>query len=304
MFYEYPLNEVTGKLTSALVTLTPSESKRLIAKGVAAMPEVWNALESGVIIFARGSTNAYVAEEIMIKTENKAAYDKKVLNKSEYSRGVITMGELTTNQRRGTGNDFVLKNGKIWDISPRDVIPQFTRNDVFFKGASAVDAWGEAGVLCAGADAGTIGYALTLLMARDANLIVPVGLEKMVPSVEDAISVTGCFNYKYSTGFPCSLIPLVKGKVVTEIQALAILFGVNATMVGAGGIGGSEGTVVLVVEGSEADVDKAFNLIKSIKGEAPTPAPEIRGPSGANFNWDAKAIQDARAIQEAAAARR
>lgn len=298
MFYEYPIPINNGKSVSALVTLTPSESKRLIAKGVAAMPEVENALELGVIIFARGTTNAYVAEEIMIRTENKAAYDKKILNKAEYSRGVITHGELTTNQRRGTGNDFVLKAGKVWDISPRDVITQFTRSDVFIKGASAVDAWGEAGVLCAGADAGTIGYSMMSLIARDANLIVPVGLEKMVPSVEDAVSVTGCYNYKYSTGTPCSLIPLVKSKVVTEIQALAILFGVNATMVGAGGIGGSEGSVVLVVEGAESNVDKAFDLIKSIKGENPTPSPEIMGPSGANFNWDAKAIQ------EAAAARR
>lgn len=297
MFYEYPLNPPNGRPTSAMVTLTPSESKRLIAKAVAAMPEVENALDSGIIIFARGTTNAYVAEEILTRTENKAAYDKKILNKAEYSRGVITNGELTTNQRRGTGNDFVLKAGKIWDISPRDVIPQFTRDDVFIKGASAVDAWGEAGVLCAGADAGTIGYAMMSLIARDANLIVPVGLEKMVPSVEDAISVTGCFNYKYSTGTPCSLIPLVKGRVVTEIQALAILFGVNATMVGAGGIGGSEGAVVLVIEGGETDVDKAFALIKSIKGEKPTPSPEIMGPSGATFNWDAKAIQDAAAAR-------
>jgi hypothetical protein len=297
MFYEYPLKPFNGRPTSALVTLTPSESKRLIAKAVAAMPEVENALESGVIIFARGSTNAYVAEEIMTRTENMAAYNKKILNKAEYSRGIITSGELKTNGRRGTGDDFVLKAGKVWDISPRDVIPQFTRSDVFIKGASAVDAWGEAGVLCAGADAGTIGYALMPLVARDAILIVPVGLEKMVPSVEDAVNVTGCFNYKYSTGTPCSLIPLVKSRVVTEIQALGILFGVNATMVGGGGIGGSEGTVVLVVEGGEADVDKAFALIKSIKGEKPTPSPEIMGPSGATFNWNAKAIQDAAAAR-------
>jgi hypothetical protein len=293
MFYDYPLKPFDGRPTSALVTLTPSESKRLIAKGVAAMPEIENALESGVIVFARGTTNAYVAEEILTRTENKAAYDKKILNKAEYSRGVITKGELATNQRRGTGNDFVLKNGKILDVSPRDLIGQFTRDDVFIKGASAVDAWGEAGVLCAGADAGTIGYALANLMARSSNLIVPVGLEKMVPSVEDAINVTGFYNYKYSVGTPCSLIPLVKGKIVTEIQALAILFGINATMVGAGGIGGSEGAVVLVVEGGEADVDKAFAFIKSIKGEAPTPSPEIMGPSGASFNYDAKAMQEA-----------
>ncbi|MBM2825475.1 MAG: hypothetical protein HW402_1139 [Dehalococcoidales bacterium] len=294
MFYEYPMPEITGNTTKALVTLTPAESKRLIAKGVAAMPEVKNALKSGIIIFARGTTNTYVAEEIMqTSSENKAAYDHNIINKAEYSRGIITHGELTSNRRRGTGTDFVLKNGKIWDIRPQEVIPQFTRDDVFFKGANAVDVWGQAGVLCAGADGGTIGYALTSLIARDANLIVPVGLEKMIPSVEDALNVTGVYNYKYSTGSPVVLIPLVKAKVVTEIQALAILFGVSTTMVGAGGIGGSEGAVVLVIEGDESDVDKAFGLIKSIKGEKPVPTPEIILPSGATLNWDAKAIQEA-----------
>lgn len=294
MFYEYPIPEVTDNITKALVTLTPAESKRLIAKSVAAMPEVKKALESGIIIFARGTTNTYVAEEIMqANDENKAAYNRKIINKAEYSRGVITHGELTSNQRRGTGNDFVLKNGKVWDVKPQEVISQFTRNDVFFKGANAIDAWGEAGVLCASADAGTIGYAMMSLIARDANLIVPVGLEKMIPSVEDALSVTGVYSYKYSTGSPVVLVPLVKAKVVTEIQALAILFGVSATTVGAGGIGGSEGTVALVIEGDEASVDKAFDLIKSIKGEKPVPAPEIMRPSGATFNWDAKTIQEA-----------
>jgi len=293
MFYEYPIPETTGETTKALVTLTPAESKRFIAKGVAAMPEVKKALMTGIIIIARGTTNTYVAEEIMqIDPQNKAAYDQKVVNKGDYSRGVITHGELTVNQRRGTGNDIVLKNGKIWDIQPRETIPQFSRNDVFFKGASAVDAWGEAGVLCAGEDAGTIGYALMSLIARDANLIVPVGLEKMIPSVEAALNVTGVYNYKYSTGTPVALVPLIKGKIVTEIQAFAILFGVSATMVGAGGIGGSEGTVALVIEGDEASVDKTFDLIKSIKGEKPVPAPEIMRPSGANFNWNAKTIQE------------
>jgi hypothetical protein len=294
MFYEYPIPEIIGNTTKALVTLTSAESKRLIAKGVVAMPEVKKALESGIIIIGRGTTNTYIAEEIMqTDTESKAAYHHRVINKAEYSRGVITHGELTVNQRRGTGNDFVLKGGNLWDIRPQEVIPQFTRNDVFFKGANAVDVWGEAGVFCASADAGTIGYALMSLMARDANLIVAVGLEKMVPSVVEALNVTGVYNYKYSIGRPVALIPLVKAKVVTEIQALAILFGVSATMVGAGGIGGSEGSVVLVIEGDEASVDKAFGSIESIKGEEPVPAPEIIEPSGATFGWDAKAIQEA-----------
>ena len=36
-----------------------------------------------------------------------------------------------------------------------------------------------------------------------------------------------------------------------------------------GGVGGSEGAVTLSIEGNEASVKKAFDLIKSIKGEPP-----------------------------------
>jgi hypothetical protein len=46
----------------ALFTLTPSESKRLIGKAVAAMPEVQNAKEKGYLIIGRDSTNIYITE--------------------------------------------------------------------------------------------------------------------------------------------------------------------------------------------------------------------------------------------------
>ena len=47
------------------VTLTPAESKRLIAMGVAALPEVKRALREGIVIVAVGTTNARVAEELL-----------------------------------------------------------------------------------------------------------------------------------------------------------------------------------------------------------------------------------------------
>ncbi|MBW2262654.1 MAG: hypothetical protein JRG91_11825, partial [Deltaproteobacteria bacterium] len=46
----------------ASFTLTVAESKRLIAKGVAAIPEVARARREGTLIVGRGSTNAYVLE--------------------------------------------------------------------------------------------------------------------------------------------------------------------------------------------------------------------------------------------------
>jgi len=61
----------------------------------------------------------------------------------------------------------------------------------------------------------------------------------------------------------------MNGKVVTEIQAFDILFGLTAVHVGGGGVSGSEGTVVLSVTGEEAEVRKAIELVESIKGEPP-----------------------------------
>ena len=52
------------------------------------------------------------------------------------------------------------------------------------------------------------------------------------------------------------------------------LSGKTALVTGAsGGIGGSEGSVALVVEGSEDEVASAFEIVGSIKGEPPVGHP-------------------------------
>ena len=40
--------------------LTVAESKRLIAKGVAALPQVQRAMKEGIVAVAPGTTNGYV----------------------------------------------------------------------------------------------------------------------------------------------------------------------------------------------------------------------------------------------------
>ena len=46
-------------------TLTPAAGKRLIAKAVVAHPVVQTALKSGTVAIIAGTTNGYVAEEIL-----------------------------------------------------------------------------------------------------------------------------------------------------------------------------------------------------------------------------------------------
>ena len=83
---------------------------------------------------------------------------------------------------------------------------------------------------------------------------------------------------------------MVLGKVVTEIQAFALLAGVRAYHLASGGVGGSEGAVVLSLEGDEEKVEKAFELVKSIKGEPPVTLPDtLFVSSAADYNYDALA---------------
>ena len=63
------------------------------------------------------------------------------------------------------------------------------------------------------------------------------------------------------------LYPVTCGLVVTEIEALGILTGVAARHVASGGIAGSEGAVVLLLEGDPKGVAKAFELCQSVKDE-------------------------------------
>ena len=60
----------------ALFTLTPAESKRLLGKAVVAMPEVQHAKNNGYLLVGRGSTNAFILEELL---EKKIEKEKELL---------------------------------------------------------------------------------------------------------------------------------------------------------------------------------------------------------------------------------
>lgn len=253
MFYKNSAEETRG-----IVVLTPAESKRLIAKAVKEMPEVKRALKKGRIIIIGGTTNAYVAEEIT---------GKKV-DKFWFAAGRIANGKLGANEADKRVLPFVLKDGKVVDISPGTMLQEFTADDVYIKGANAVDADGYAGILMSSDKGGTIGAAMGILSASGSHLIVPVGLEKLVPSVVDAAKKCGQGKIKYATGDKVGMMVLTNANVVTEIQAIGILFGksgVSATHIASGGVAGSEGAVVLVLEGPNKGVKKAFDFICRIK---------------------------------------
>lgn len=250
----------------ALFVLTPPESKRLIGKAVAALPEVKKAKEKGKLLIGHGSTNVYVAEEVLGRKKLNATLDRDA-----YLSGVIQSGALCTIPNREKPAILVLNRGVIEPppLTMSELLKDFDRNSVFIKGANAVDPEGNAAAMVAHPEGGTIGWAIAALWARGIRLIVPVGLEKLVPSVKKSVEICGHQSLDYCEGLKVGMIPLTGGKVITELEALKILAGAEAFHVASGGSAGSEGCVTLVAEGADKIIKNAIRIVESVKGEPP-----------------------------------
>ncbi len=248
------------------MALTSSESKRLIAKAVLNMETVSNALKNGTLVICRGSTNAFVIEELA----------DSVVEKGNYTAGYIGPKGLSVNPKISTETIFV--EGKVKKgATLADIINELKPGDVIIKGANAIGPDGIPAVLIGRGNpktnAGTLGLFQMPAMARGINAIIPIGLEKSIPvSVLVGSKEVAADKVDWATGMPCSLIPIF-GTVVTEIEALRILAEVEAIPIAAGGIGGAEGSIVLLVKGTDEHVQKAISIVEKIKGE-----PQVKEP--------------------------
>ena len=238
------------------ITLTPSESKRLIAKSIKNLPIIKNALKKGLILINLGTTNAFLVEELLGKKIEKAIF----------SSGIID-GRTCIVPKDKRCNDILIENGKIVDKGEKkeDTINRLSSGDVFIKGANAIDSHGVAGIMLANSTGGTIGMAIGPIMAKGVNFVIPVGLEKMVfGSIIETSKHVGTERFDKSIGIPVGIVP-VHGTVITEIEALKLLGAEEVYHIGSGGIGGAEGSVTLCVKCKE--LEKIADYVLSIKGE-------------------------------------
>jgi len=243
----------------ALFVFTPAESMRFIAKAVAQLPEVVRAATDGEIAIGHGGTNVYVAEEIF----------GECTSRDKYLSGIIVNRILCVTQAEEKPQMLLWRKGVLNPpaATMAETLKDFGADSVFIKGANAVDAEGNVGVFVANPAGGTIGWSYGILSARGCHLIVPVGLEKLVPSVRTAARSCGQDTLYYCQGIRIGMIPIMNATVVTEIEAFRILFDLGAVHVGGGGMTESQGSVVLVAEGEKEKLDRAIALIESIKGE-------------------------------------
>lgn len=244
-------------MPSACFHLTVAEGKRLIARAVARIPAVREALRDGLIAIGKGSTNAYVAEELLGRPIEKAGY---LLGNTQPSVGAQPLSATPI-------AEIVLRNGEpVEGLSVIDAALTMKPGDVVLKGANALSPDRRmAGVLIGNPTGGTAGNTLGHVIGKGVTQIIPVGLEKTIPGdlwdvasrVNDAREVIGSLPRFW----------ISQGTIVTEIEALAILAGVEARAIGAGGINGAEGSVWFLVDGERERVDAALREVESVLGE-------------------------------------
>jgi hypothetical protein len=284
-------------MARALLNFTPELSKGLIAKGVAALPQVREAFENGKVVISTGSTTTHIYRELS----------------GHWPEGPLACGMVTGKGLcvgRGM-TDFLGTHGhaKYWyfekgtPVQTEDldeVLAGCTAEDVFMKGANALDPMGQAGVLLGMENGGTIGKTIGHVMAKGIHFVIPVGLEKMVMGAvaDDAVEM-GIHRLDHCSGMPVGLLP-ISGEVITEMEAVAQLARVAVFHVAAGGVSGGEGSVALLVKGEKEQVEKIVDLYAFLKKETEA-APSVGPALCADHKWRhcaAKNIYYAKNVKE------
>jgi hypothetical protein len=245
--------------------ITPHAGKRLIAKTIANHPAIVKVLKKGTLVIVAGTTNGYVAEEIL-KTY-KIADD---FSRKHFFRGItIPPGKNVTAEGRLEDEskfpgDVVITNG-VWQKGKTiaEIIDNLTEGDVILKGANALDlTQRQAAILIGHPKSGTIGLALPAIVGRRVRLIIPVGIEKRIDGnlniLAEKINAPGTGGYR--------LLP-VPGEVFTELDALRVLTAAEVELIAAGGVCGAEGACWIAVTGEKEQEEFAEQIIASVTDE-------------------------------------
>ncbi len=223
--------------------LTPAMGKRLIAKALLKHPAVGERMSSGRLVIIAGTTNAYVAEEVLGALGQVEGFARK-----GFRRGMTLPPGVDADQYAAEfAGDVVIEDGQ-WRRGEQifDVVDDLAEGDVVLKGANAVNLQHRnAGVYIGHPKAGTIGATVQAIVGRRVRLIVPVGLEKRI--VEPIDQVAGALNAPGASGPRMMPLP---GEVFTELEALSVLSGAEVRLLAGGGVYGAEGCVYLGVSGS------------------------------------------------------
>lgn len=239
--------------------ITTSMGKRLIGKGIAQIPQIQAVLEKGTLVIIAGTTNGYVAEEVLAMLGQAEGFTRM-----GFRRGA-TVAPGKTLPKADLQGDVVIVDGT-WQKGKTifDIVDDLKAGDIVLKGANAFDSYGQAAVQIGHPQGGTIHATLAAVYGRRVQLIVPVGVEKRV--FEDVVALARDVNAPDAVG--PRLYPL-PGEVFTELDAIELLTGAEARLVAAGGIYGAEGAAWVGISGSAKQEEAAAALIRAVRDEPP-----------------------------------
>ena len=160
--------------------LTVAAGKRLIAKAMLAHPVVKRAIAESRLVIVAGTTNGYVAEEILLSLGQAVGFSRQ-----HFFRGITLAPALVTGspQRVPDGGafpgDVVIHRG-VWKRTETifDVAAKLDEHDVIIKGANAVDlSRRHAASFVDHPELGPVGAILAAALGRRTRMIIPVGVE-------------------------------------------------------------------------------------------------------------------------------
>jgi len=244
--------------------ITSSAGKRLIAKALAQHPTLLNAAKNGTLVIIAGTTNGYIAEELLKNLKIEGFSRKHFFRGLTLPPAMRLSAEGRLVDESQFPGDTVITKG-VWqrEKTINDVADDLKEGDVILKGANALDLQRkQAAILIGHPKAGTIGSSLPAVVGRRVKLIIPVGLEKRVNGdlnvLAEKINTPGSGGYR--------LLPVI-GEVFTEIDAITQLTGATAELVAAGGVCGAEGSIYLTITGAKGQEEAAEKLLTSVASE-------------------------------------
>lgn len=245
-------------MRSIQIVLSPAAGKVLIAKALAQREDVKKALSEHTVVLIRGTTNAYLAKELL-------ALIGEDFDMRGFFRGVVKSPQAQLSVKPQE-YDVVIRQGRL--LRGEDIYSvkdSLGAEDMIFKGANAVYLpTRKAGVLLGNPTTGTMAAVQEAHLGRRTTVIHPVGVEKRV---EEPVEVLAdLINGPEDSGlrfYPSS------GKAYTELDALQDLFGVSAHIISAGGVGGYEGCTYFQVQGSDEALEEVKKCAASLSSTPP-----------------------------------
>lgn len=238
--------------------LTTAAGKRLIARAMLKHPAIEPVLEKGTLVIVAGTTNGYIAEEVLKATGQMEGF----------SRLGFCRGNVLAPGSKGSGvpfaGDVVLVDGK-WQKGKQifDVVGDLKCGDVILKGANAFELeTGRCAVLIGHPEGGTATAGITAVVGKRATMICPVGVEKRVSVGIDDIAEL--LNSTVAQGPRMLTLP---GRAFCELDAISLLSGASAELAAGGGVLGAEGSAWIAVYGAQEHVDDAQGHIQAVMNE-------------------------------------